>query len=334
MDVDLVLEGGGVKGIALVGAISVLAERGYEFQRIAGTSSGAIVGSLIAAGMTAGQLQATMRAIDYPKFRDPTGFDVLGLPGQALSVLFECGIYKGEYLHQWMAEQLERRGIRTFADLRLHDPDSGLPPDLRYRLVVIASDISYGRLRRLPWDYAALGHDGDRMRVADAVRASASIPFYYEPVRLRAPGRDSPVWLVDGGLLSGFPVEVFDRRDGRRPRWPTFGIKLSARPVALQESARPVSGPLSMAEAMLATMTEFYDHMHLDDPSALVRTMFVDTFGVRATDFDIDVATRRKLYESGRSAAIRFLDGGDGRPAWDFDRYVATYRSGSSRSRR
>ena len=47
---DLVLEGGGVKGIALVGAISVLEERGYGFRRVAGTSAGAIVGALVAAG--------------------------------------------------------------------------------------------------------------------------------------------------------------------------------------------------------------------------------------------------------------------------------------------
>ena len=40
--VDLVLEGGGVKGIGLVGAISVLTEHGYEFQRVAGTSAGAM----------------------------------------------------------------------------------------------------------------------------------------------------------------------------------------------------------------------------------------------------------------------------------------------------
>jgi predicted acylesterase/phospholipase RssA len=48
---DLVLEGGGVKGIALVGAVAVLEEHGYEFNRIAGTSAGSIVGALLAAGM-------------------------------------------------------------------------------------------------------------------------------------------------------------------------------------------------------------------------------------------------------------------------------------------
>src|ERR1044072_7106847 len=46
---DLVLEGGGVKGIGLVGAAMRLAEHGYEFPRVAGTSAGAIVGAVLAA---------------------------------------------------------------------------------------------------------------------------------------------------------------------------------------------------------------------------------------------------------------------------------------------
>ena len=51
--VDLVLEGGGVKGIALVGAISVLEDAGLTFPRVAGSSAGAIVGGLVAADMRA-----------------------------------------------------------------------------------------------------------------------------------------------------------------------------------------------------------------------------------------------------------------------------------------
>ena len=73
MFADLVLEGGGVKGIALVGAISVLEERGYQFRRVAGTSAGAIVGSLVAANARAAELQEIMRAVDYRGFRDGRG---------------------------------------------------------------------------------------------------------------------------------------------------------------------------------------------------------------------------------------------------------------------
>ena len=67
---DLVLEGGGVKGIALVGAVAVLEEHGYEFNRIAWTSAGAIVGALLAAGMPTADMVGIMRSIDYTRFQD------------------------------------------------------------------------------------------------------------------------------------------------------------------------------------------------------------------------------------------------------------------------
>ncbi len=51
---DLAIEGGGVKGIGIVGAVSVLAETGYKFQRIAGSSAGAIAAALIASMTKAG----------------------------------------------------------------------------------------------------------------------------------------------------------------------------------------------------------------------------------------------------------------------------------------
>ena len=60
LDVDLVLEGGGVKGIALVGAVGVLLEQGYTIHKVAGTSAGAVVGSLVALALVgpAGRAEA------------------------------------------------------------------------------------------------------------------------------------------------------------------------------------------------------------------------------------------------------------------------------------
>src|SRR4051812_18106702 len=87
---DLVLEGGGVKGIGLVGAISVLEDRGWTFNRVAGTSAGAIVGALVAAGFTGGELTSIMSEVDYLKFRDGGGItDHLGVFGHAVSLLIE-----------------------------------------------------------------------------------------------------------------------------------------------------------------------------------------------------------------------------------------------------
>ena len=152
MFADLVLEGGGVKGIALVGAISVLEDRGYEFRRVAGTSAGAIVGSLVAANARAAELQEIMRGVDYRRFQDGPRWRDLFV-GKVVALLFERGIYDGQYLKDWLGEQLTKLGVHTFADLPYDDAERPPDPEHAYRLVVMTSDISQGRLRRLPWEY-------------------------------------------------------------------------------------------------------------------------------------------------------------------------------------
>ena len=294
---DLVLEGGGVKGLGLVGAYCELYEAGYRARRVAGTSAGAIVGSLIAAGIPVEAMLQTMREVDYAKFRDVGFLDRLGVGGKAASLALEQGIYEGEYLQTWLADQLERLGVRTFADLKIHEPwAKNIPPSQRYKLVVVASDVSNGRLARLPWDYERYGLDPDKQPVADAVRASMSIPFFYEPVKLGG------MTLVDGGMLSNFPIDLFDSTPG----WPTFGIKLSAKPDA-NMVANSTKNTYEFAKALLATMINAHDQMHVDDPCTAARTMFVETFKIKATDFDITTAEQTRLFESGQDAAAKFL---------------------------
>ncbi len=333
---DLVLEGGGVKGIGLVGALSVLEERGYRIERVAGTSAGAIVGALVAAQYSAVELKSLMETVDYTRFRDTGLLDRVPLVGKVLSLLVEKGMYEGKYLKSWLHECLVDKGIRTFGDMKRNDPESSLPAAQQYALVVMVSDISQGRLRRLPWDYHLYDSPGgaEGAAVVDAVRASMSIPFFYEPVYLPARGGEKS-WLVDGGMLSNFPVDTFDRPRGERPRWPTFGIKLSARPLKRQGVAHRVHGTLSMVQAMVATMTGFYDQIHLDDPATIDRTIFVDTTGVRSTDFDIDRKTQQWLFDNGRRAADQFFTGSADHPAWDWESYLSAHRAaGPSSSNR
>jgi NTE family protein len=304
--VDLVLEGGGVRGIALAGAIEVLEEHGMRPARVAGASAGAIVGSLVAAGMPAKRLHETMMSLDYGRFLDESEIGRIPVIGHGLALLRERGLYVGDYFRGLVGEHLADLGVRTFADLRQEDPASDLPEDSRYKLLVMVSDVSRGRLLRLPWDYGpGLGLDPDEQSVASAVQASMSIPFFFRPVTVAVAG-DDPSVLVDGGLLSNFPVDAFDRSDGRAPRWPTIGIKLVAARER-NEVRHRVDGDLSLALAILHTMQSWHDELRLADPLVQRRTIFVDTFGVKATDFHIDRATQQRLYENGRDAAERFL---------------------------
>ena len=102
-------------------------------------------------------------------------------------------------------------------------------------------------------------------------------------------------------------------------RWPTFGIKLSARPTAPVIHRFDVKGTFGLARAMVGTMSNFHDQIHIDDPSVLARTMFVDTTGVHATDFDLDARTAQRLYDNGRTAAETFL------ASWNWEEYLAKY---------
>ncbi len=318
---DLVLEGGGVKGIALVGAISVLSESDYTFNRVAGTSAGAIVGALVAAGMSPEQMEEVMRSTDYSLFQDETWIDKLGPLGKGLSILFQQGIYEGDYLRRYLADLLPDEK-ETFAGLRVAaDPENPIPDDERFRLVVMASDISRHELVRLPWDCRSFyGADPEEMSVIDAVRASMAIPIFYEPYRIEHTHQTDDhteqvtSTLVDGGMLSNFPVDVFDRKGGREPRWPTFGIKLSGSP---DDHPRPtqIGGPLSYTFATMSTLLGWHDRAHINDPDIGARTIFVDTFGISPVAFGLDDEQRDKLFVSGRDAARKFLD------TWDFEMY-------------
>jgi NTE family protein len=323
---DLVVEGGGVKGIGLVGALCVLAENGYQFQRVAGTSAGAVVGSLIAAGMPPQRVHEVMEAVDFRRFKDRDLLDKVPLAGPALSLVLERGIYEGEYLKEWLGNELAELGVETFADMALDDPDASLDADQQFRLVVMATDITRGELLRLPWDYRRVfGLEPGRQRVVDAVRTSMSIPFFFEPVTLANTDNGQVSTLVDGGVLSNFPIDTFDRTDDRPPRWPTFGIKLLPQlPAALARllpfGALPMPGLVKMLEQLVSTMSVGHDQAQLSLPWVAARTIRVDTDHVGIVDFNLSHADEELLYDNGRAAATDFLTG------WNWDDYQKKYR--------
>ena len=323
---DLVLEGGGVKGIALAGAVTPIAEAGYRFARIAGTSSGAIVGALLAAMQRRGEsierLSEIAASVDYGRFRD-RGFPgkylgPLGFLADGLAILFEDGAYEGDYLRDWLSGVLAEFGVQTFGDLLIDDPGGDGEIHHRYGLVVTASDLSRKRLLKLPWDYADLGLDPDEQPVVDAVRASASIPFLFEPVRLEGAAGTST--LVDGGLLSNFPIDIFDRRDENPPRWPTIGVRLDALRISEPAPVQRVRGPVALGISLIETAIEACQAEHILDPCNIARSVYVDTSGVGAVDFEITDQQQAALMEKGLAAGKEFV----GR--WDYRRWLAECR--------
>lgn len=322
---DAVFEGGGVKGIGLVGAVAVTEGMGYEFCNVAGTSAGAIVAALVAAGYRARELRDIMRSLDYTQFKDKGLLDNIPVFGRVLSLGLEKGIYEGVYLEDWLREKLAAKGKRTFKDLIIDEFRDA--PKYRYKLQVIAADISRGKMLVLPRDSQDYGIAPDDLDIARAVRMSMSIPFFYEPVTLRLGGTGKACFIVDGGVLSNFPIYLFD--DGTPdPPWPTFGYLLAEHPdVVGQEVRHEVSGPLSLLASLFLTMLEAHDRMYISN-GAFVRTIMIPTVGVKTTEFDLAPERAEALYQSGVNAAEEFFR------SWDFERYKAAFRQAAEQNRR
>jgi NTE family protein len=329
---DLVCEGGGVKGIGLAGAYATLEERGYKAAHVAGTSAGAITAALIAAGYTAAELKEIVLALDFRQFEDKGWEDRLPLTGIPLSLLLDQGIYEGIRFHSWLHDLLAAKGIETFAQLRTDSDD----PRYAYRLQVIVSDISGRRLLVLPRDAGELGLDPDLLDVSLAVRMSMSIPIFFEPVRIEDTKTNHQHVLVDGGILSNFPVWLFDVDADETPKCPTFGLLLvepdpkvpiSARLPVPERGKRGARGLVQLLSGIVHTMMEAHDRLYVEK-AQFARTIGIPTLGVGTTEFDISRDRALALYDSGGAAASKFLE------SWDFDAYVAEFRTGKEHSRR
>lgn len=324
---DAVFESGGVRGIGLVGALSVIEQR-YALQNVAGTSAGAVVAALAAAGYTAAELRQIMLAQDLHTFTDGGLLDAVpGLDAitHAIDILFQLGMYKGDTFLHFMEKKLAAKNVHTFRDLHYRGYREGVDDaKYKYRLRVVASDITQGRMLVLPEDiagYREFHGNPDELPVALAVRMSMSIPLFFKPVRLTNRAGQSCV-IVDGGILSNFPVWLFDS-DGE-PAWPTFGFRLVAGD-ATQGKPPPVQhrieGPLSEVVAIFDSAMNALDAYYIKKDN-FVRTIAIDTLGVNPRDFTLTNATKTRLYKSGVTAAEQFLS------TWDFERYKQRYRSG------
>jgi NTE family protein len=316
VQVNAVFEGGGVKAIALIGAVSAAQQRGIRFNRVAGTSSGSIVASLLAAGYNASEMKTIITETPFKSFLQTSGLYRTKYIGPFFRLMIKKGLYPGDILEKWVSDKLEDKGIRTFADL----PQN--------KLKIIASDISQGKLLVLPDDIEQYGIDPHRLEVSRAIRMSTSIPYFFDPVVLkRAPTRyrrEKPsinkFFIVDGAMLSNFPLWIFDQpmRENKTTERtiPTVGFQL----VGKNENVpRQIRGPITMFTALFATMMEAHDERYIENENRF-RTIKIPTLGCRTTQFDLSAEMSEKLFASGVNAAIKYFD------KWTYNGYMDQYK--------
>jgi NTE family protein len=292
---DAVFEGGGTRGIAFVGAIEAMEEEEVEWQRLAGTSAGAVIAALLASGYKSYEIRKHLSDLDLLKLRGRTFMNQIPIFGSLLELMFNLGIYKNDYLETWVDSLLSKKGINTFADL----PDG--------KLKIIASDVSNGQMLILPDDLVRYRLTPGDLKVSTAVMMSASIPFFYRPVIWKSKDRNKS-YILDGGLLSNFPIWIFDTDN---PRFPTFGFRFVKDKVNINAV---IPTPLHLFKNIFKTMLQAHDLRHLNEETK-ERTIQIPTGNINATDFNLNKDEIDFLYHSGYTSTKKFLS------KWDFEQY-------------
>jgi NTE family protein len=191
----LVLSGGGARGMAHIGVLKILEQMKIPIDCIAGTSMGAVVGGLYASGMTAAEIESTIRSVDWQEaFRDSPprrelafrrkqddqNFLVrLPLGVKHGRILLPKGFIQGQKLQETLRQLTLPFGTNTDFD--------ALPTPFR----AVATDLVTGN--------AVLMEKGD---LAFAMRASISAPGVFAPAEMQGQ------LLVDGGLAENLPIDV------------------------------------------------------------------------------------------------------------------------------
>lgn len=287
MKIDGVFSGGGLKGFALVGAVQELEQHGYQFVNVAGTSAGAILASFLAAGYTADEIKDMLAEEDFQSLLDPRK-TLLPFPFMKwVSIYWRMGLYQGKALENWFFDKLARKGCYAFGDL----PDGSLK--------LVASDLTNGKMIVLPDDLEDYGYDPDKFSIAKALRMSCGIPYFFEPVRLDAP--DGPI-VVDGGVLSNFPLWLFENRT--KNSRPVIGLKLSR---SQEETpGRKIRNALQLFEALFSTMKNAHDEKYISRQHEQ-NIIFIPVEDYSATQFDLDEEQMEDLLLIGRSRTKQFL---------------------------
>ncbi|WP_392486257.1 patatin-like phospholipase family protein [Haloimpatiens sp. FM7315] len=300
---DAVFEGGGIKALGLIGALCYLEKKGYKFENVAGTSAGAIIAALVSAGYKGEEMKELMRDISYNSFNDKSAnkFTIIKL----INFIRFKGVYSGDAIEKLIYNLLKKKGKVKFKDVWGESSS---------KLKIIATDITKKDMLILPDDLKRYNIDPKEFEIARAVRMSIGIPFVFKPIEFKYGNNCS--YVVDGGILSNFPIWIFDVKS--KPKWPTFGFQLQE-----NKPANTFIGKkdlISYTLDVISTLLDRNEMRYIRDKD-MVRTISIPTLGVKTTEFNLSNEKKLKLYNSGYLAAEKFIG------KWDFDRYLRLYRS-------
>jgi NTE family protein len=323
---NLVFQGGGVKAFAYHGVLPVLEEYGilHQIQRVAGSSAGAILATLLGFRLGAEKTIDLYKTVDYSKLAQSSeGYEIPEhLPkllekelsrirgGMEIAIRFlrRYGLYANDYAHEWLMETIaaycdgNRRA--TFADFQTYG----------FREVyIVTTNVSTHSAEVFSMETSP------NVAVADAVLMSSSKPFFFEAPQFDGTQFGKGHFYSDGGVLSNYPLNIFDNphfETGNRHykhgiNWETLGCRLFT-PKDCQSQTEPILNIINYIENLFETMTEVQEITFESRLADQHRTISISNCGVRTTDFNIqpDLSDTRytALVQSGQSATREYLE--------------------------
>ena len=352
---NLVMEGGGTLGIALVGYVYALEQANIRFLSVGGSSVGAIVAlllscignrteekgpalaellsemdmaSFIDGNAVARALSRKLGNMNTEKWKLP--FILLFL--LSLNTLLKyLGLNPGERFLDWLVQCLADAGVHTMEEAQIlldYLPDglvhrtrgSGFAkPETSLKLVVAdlttSSKVIFPEMAPLYWE------DPKKINPARFVRASMSIPFFFQPMEVRGVSKISDIkerWaklcsfdgevpdritFSDGGLLSNFPISLFHQE--RVPDVPTLGARLGSSSRTVKE----ISTLGGLLGNMISALRHYSDYEFIYNNPDYSRLLgYIPTEAHSWLNFQMSEAEKQELFIKGMVSAYDFLE--------------------------
>jgi NTE family protein len=307
---NLCAEGGGIKGIGLAGSACYMDDLGIwqDIENFCGTSAGAIFALMASLGYTPQEISDEMFSVDFNRFVDNEGYW-----RQCRNLIGKYGIHSGEMFESWLQEIIERKLGSKTADF------SQLRQVSKKNLFVITSNLS------TKYSQVFSSYETPTVPLWKAVRASMAIPFYFTAVKHQFlvetdKGKEYKECIFsDGGVFQNFPIQYFDDpkfceadQNGEYHNQETIGFKLDSKDkidILVNHGLGfygKIKNIVHFTEKLINSLMNIQDN-YFRDSDDWKRTIFIDTLGVNTTDFNLSLAQKKALFDSGYAGAIKFF---------------------------
>jgi NTE family protein len=268
--INVVFEGGGVKGLAYIGVLRFLEGRGFKINKVGGTSIGAVFASLVAAGFDSYRMEELVNDFNLNILTSSSR----SRTSSVITSIKQKGIHSIANFEKYLDSLLKAKNKEYFKNVKFGED---------YLLKIVTMDWKRRKKVVLPNDLVNYGYNIDDFKISKAVAMSCSIPIYFRPYKLK----DDVFY--DGGVVNNFPITLFEDDN-----IPTLGFRLN-------ESIK------TKKDDLITKYTKKifkYDGDYDFDKYNIIE---IDTLGIKAIDFKKGLDMKIDLYLAGYNSIRRYF---------------------------